>query len=249
MSAPPPGWTLAHLRVSPFLFDLLLQFFWGIDTQLCVDSDPHTGLTVLVECLTSSWSNTVRVSISFVDSCPHTGLSVLDNWVFGFGWIRWVSLLLTATSDSNSFIQLSLKEIVGGGRGDTYTFSYMISPDSSQLLSRYNKLGVYRREWLRSILFDSTSILSVEQVVYQPKYTGSWCILYFFCLYHARPGASKPISYGSLCSLFTGFTAVKNTVCLSLLKICPPGISPGLWWSVNWLHIHYDECTRRNCPE
>ena len=50
------------------------------------------------------------------------GSSVLDNWVFGFGWIRWVSLLLPATSESNSFIKLSLKEIVGGGRGDTYTF-------------------------------------------------------------------------------------------------------------------------------
>ena len=57
-----------------------------------------------------------------MDSCPPAGLSVLDNWVFGFGWIRWVSLLLPATSESNSFIQLSLKEIVGGGRSDTYTF-------------------------------------------------------------------------------------------------------------------------------
>ena len=38
-----------------------------------------------------------------VDSNPPTGLSVLDNWVFGFGWIRWVSLLLPATSESNSF--------------------------------------------------------------------------------------------------------------------------------------------------
>ena len=37
-----------------------------------------------------------------------------------------MSLLLPATSESNSFIQLSLKEIVGGGRGDTYTFSYRI---------------------------------------------------------------------------------------------------------------------------
>ena len=41
-----------------------------------------------------------------------------------------MSLLLPATSESNSFIQLSLKEIVGGGRGDTKPFSYMISPDS-----------------------------------------------------------------------------------------------------------------------
>ena len=60
----------------------------------------------------------------------HTGLSVLDNWVFGLGWIRWVSLLLPATSESNSSIQVSWKEIVGGGRGDTYTYLYMISTDS-----------------------------------------------------------------------------------------------------------------------
>ena len=40
---------------------------------------------------------------------------------------------------------------------------------SSQLLSRYNKLGVYRRGWLRSILFDRTSILFVEQAVYRPS--------------------------------------------------------------------------------
>ena len=51
------------------------------------------------------------------------GLSVLDNWVFGLGWIRWVPLLLPATSESNSFIRSSLKEIVGGSRGDTYILS------------------------------------------------------------------------------------------------------------------------------
>ena len=45
-------------------------------------------------------------------------------------------------------------------------------------------------------------------------------------MYHARRGAFKSISYGSLCSLFIRFTAVKNTVCLSLLKFCPPSIDP-----------------------
>ena len=35
-----------------------------------------------------------------------------------------------ATSEPSSFIQLSLKEIFGGGRGDAYSFSYMISPVS-----------------------------------------------------------------------------------------------------------------------
>ena len=65
-----------------------------------------------------------------MDSGPPTGLTVHDNWVFGFGWIRWVSLLLPATFESNSFIQLSVKEIVGRGRGDTYALPYLISPDS-----------------------------------------------------------------------------------------------------------------------
>ena len=40
---------------------------------------------------------------------------------------------------------------------------------SSQSLSRYIKLGVYRRGWLRSILFDGSSILFVEQVVCRPS--------------------------------------------------------------------------------
>ena len=37
---------------------------------------------------------------------------------------------------------------------------------------------------------------------------------------------SRSIISGSLCSLFIGFTAVKNTVCLSLLEFCPPAINP-----------------------
>ena len=63
---------------------------------------------------------TRHLSRSRVNCCSPTDLTVHDIWVFGFGWIRWVSLLLPATSESNSFIQLSLKEIVvGSGRGDT----------------------------------------------------------------------------------------------------------------------------------
>ena len=57
-----------------------------------------------------------------VDSCPPAGLSVLDDWVFGFGWVCLESSLPPATSESDSFIQSSLKEIVGGGRGDTIYF-------------------------------------------------------------------------------------------------------------------------------
>ena len=212
--APPPWWTLVHQRVSPFLFDLLLQFLRGIDTQLWVDFNPPTGLPVLVECLVSSWPNKMSFSISLVDSCPPTGLPVLDDWVFGFGWIRWVSLLLPATSESNSFIQLSLEEIVGGGRGDTNTFSF------------YNKLGVCRKGRLHYILFDRISILFVEQAVYRPSTLCPGVFSTSFCLYDARRAVVKSSSCGSLCSSFMGFTAVKNTVCLSLLEFCPPAINP-----------------------
>ena len=54
--------------------------------------------------------------------CSLTGLHLLVNWVFDFGWICWESSLLPATSESSSFIQLSLKAIFGGGRGNAYTF-------------------------------------------------------------------------------------------------------------------------------
>ena len=95
---------------------------------------------------------------------------------FGFGWIRWVSLLLPATSESNSFIQLSLK-------GNRWWWSKVIQRLSriwflqipSQQLSRYNKLGVYRGGWLHYILFDTTSILYVQHAVYRPhtRYLGA----------------------------------------------------------------------------
>ena len=122
-------------RVSPHLFDHF-QHVGVSKTQRSVDSDPHTGLSVIVESVTAScfswlsvsWSNSVRFSISFVDPCPRTGLRVLDIWVLGFGWIRWVSLLLSATSESRLHVHFG-EEIAGGGRGHTYTFWFLISSD------------------------------------------------------------------------------------------------------------------------
>ena len=84
---------------------------FGVNTQRSVDSCPHTRLPVVVGSVTLScfsWlgvsrSNLVRSSISSFS--PHTGLTVLDNWVLGFGSIRWVSLLLPAISESKSHIQ------------------------------------------------------------------------------------------------------------------------------------------------
>ena len=102
--------------------------------------------------------------------------------------------------------------------------SWFLQFPSGQL-SGYNKLGVYHKGWLHYILFDRTSILSVEQAVYRPNTQCLWC-LFHFCLYDARRGLVKSSSCGSLWSLSMGFTAVKNTVCLSLPKFCPPSINP-----------------------
>ena len=52
------------------------------------------------------------------------------NWIFGFWLVCWESSLPPPTSEPNSFIQLSLEEIFGGGQGGACTFSSMISPVS-----------------------------------------------------------------------------------------------------------------------
>ena len=118
-------WSASTFFVFVFVFVYMFNRHWHNNSGWIMV--PCTSLPVLVEFLVPSRPNKTSFSISWVNGCSPTGLTVLDNWVFDFGWIRWVSLLLPATSESNSFIQLSLKEVFGGGRGDTYTFSYMIS--------------------------------------------------------------------------------------------------------------------------
>ena len=90
---------------------------------------------LLVPCKTRCFQvNYIRISVFFVHRIHRREeyrQSFAQFFVLPVSILnRWVSLLLPATSESNSFIQLSLKEIVGGGRGDTYTISCMISPDS-----------------------------------------------------------------------------------------------------------------------
>ena len=93
-------------RVSPYLFDHF-QHCLGVKTQRFVDSCPDTGFPVLVEFLTSSRANLVRSRDSFLH--PITSFPILDNWVLVFSSIRWMSLLLLATSESpKSHVQLSL---------------------------------------------------------------------------------------------------------------------------------------------
>ena len=43
------------------------------------------------------------------------------------GWVCWALSLCPATSEPNSFIQVSSKEIFGGGQRDSYNISQMMS--------------------------------------------------------------------------------------------------------------------------
>ena len=86
----------------------------SINTQLCVDSDPYTGLSFLVECLVPSRPNKISFSISWVNGCSPTGLTVLDNCflvLVGFvGCPCCFQLFLNPTLSSNYLGRKSLEE-------------------------------------------------------------------------------------------------------------------------------------------
>ena len=127
---------------------------------------PLTGLSVLV------WSASTfsSASLSLSTRSTSTGtqlfaslsvltlvLSQLKQDIF-FDLLskrtRW--FLPPATSELNSFIQLSLKKIFGRGRRDAQLSGIRFLQFQSEQLSGHNKLGMFREEWVRSILFDRT---------------------------------------------------------------------------------------------
>ena len=152
-----------------------------------MDCQLLTGLTVLIWSASTFSSASLCLSKRSTDTGTQlsTSLTVLTINFLVFGWVCWESSLPPATSEPNSFLQVSLNEIFGGGRGDAKTFSNMISPFSIMIAFTYNKLGVCRKGWLRSIVFDRTWILSFEQVRCRPN-TVFWCFLHAVCRYRAR---------------------------------------------------------------
>ena len=76
-----------------------------------------------------------------------------------------------------------------------------------------------------SILFDRTSILFVEQAVYRPStpYLDAFCT--FACEMQDVVWSNQALS-GLDDSYAWDLRPVKNTVCLSLLEFCPPGVNP-----------------------
>ena len=121
--SPRAGGIDVHQRVAPFWLDQHLRLL-SVSLSLSKRSTDKLVLSQPSEkCVSISWALERDVcSVS-------TGRAVLWNG-FGFGWVGWELSACRATSEPNSFIQLFLKEIVGGGRGDSYTFSYLISPVS-----------------------------------------------------------------------------------------------------------------------
>ena len=143
-----------------------------------------------------------------------------------FGWVCWESLPPPATSGPNSFNQLSVKEIFGGGGSDAYTLSCMFPSVSIRTAFGIPVSWecIVKDDRVQSCLTELQSFpLTKFDVDPIHRFDVSSTL---FSLYRARRGAFKSITSGSLCSLFIGSTAVKNTVWF-LLKICPPGISPG----------------------
>ena len=118
-----------------------------------------------------------------------------------------------------------------------------------QQLLRYSKLEACRKGWLRSILFDRTSILSVEQALYLPihrilvsfpRFLLVPCLTWFGQVKLVRIVVFLVHGIHIRKEYYLSFPSLNFILPVSILT---------LWWSVNWLHIQYDKCTRRNCQE
>ena len=124
------GGLLSTWQVSPFLFDLLLQFLLRIDTQLWMYFDPPTGLSVLVDCLMSSWSNKISFSIpGWILVHPLVSPFLIIGFLVLVGFVRCpccFQRLLNPIPSSNHLWRTSsvVVEMIH------IHFSYMISPDS-----------------------------------------------------------------------------------------------------------------------
>ena len=151
---------VVHSQVSPFLFDLRLRFRLRLCLFLHVQQTlaHNSGWTTVLEFLVPSRPN--KTSFSDLLSKRTWWLLThgsLRSWKLGF-WF-WLDLLGVSTISSNFWIQFFHPIIFKGN----------LWRRSRWRLSRYIKLGVCRKGWLRYIFFDRTSILSVEQNVYRPN--------------------------------------------------------------------------------
>ena len=112
---------------------------------------------------------------------------------------------------------------------------------------RISKLEACRKGWSRSILFDRTKILSVEQACYRPNTPCFDVSSIFFACSKQDAVHSGRLSQDLcvLCSYDSQAWRILSVFCsnfvllVSILNSC----------SVMWLHIRCDKCTRRNRSE
>ena len=161
-----------------------------------------------------------------------------NNWICGL----WLGLLGVFTTSSNFWTQRkSLGEVEV-----THILSRVRCLQiPSWSPSGCNKLGAYRKGWLHYILFGRIWILYVEQAVYRPQYTVSWCLFHVFLSYHAKTRCFQVNLMRIFVFLVRGMHRRKE---YRLSFVLPVSILNS-WWSVNWLHIRYDKSTRKNCSE
>ena len=161
-------------------------------------------------------------------------------WSLGF-W-SWLRLLGVFTSSSNFWIQFFHPIIFKGNlrKRSRWRIFFLVYDFSNFHHNSFREtiswVRVVKNDCDRSCLTElKPSLLSK---LYVDPIHRVLMFLHFYCLYHARRSASNSILFGSLCSLFTGSTDVKNTACL-LLQFCPVSIL-NLWWNANWSQRHQD---------
>ena len=129
-----------------------------------------------------------------------------------------------------------------------YLLVYNFLQISSQSLSRYNELGVYHRGWWRSILFDRTSILSVEKAVHRPNAPYLDVSSTFTCTMQDVVWTNQALV--DLCDSYAwGSRQLRVPSVFLCWYFVLPLLILNCWWRVHWLQIQYDKCTRRNCSE
>ena len=172
-----------------------------------------------------------------------------NNWIFGLVLGLLEYLPPPATCEPNSFIHLSLKEIFGRGWGDAYKFSFLISPVSIMIAFGTQQAGmsVVKNDGVRSRLIELKSF-PLRKIDVDPMHS-VWmllpCFMHVLCKTRFIPSQLHP-DLCVPCSLDPQTWRIPSVFCSNFVLLVSILNSR---WSVNWLHIRYDKCTRRNLSE
>ena len=255
---PRAEWTVVHSRVSPFLFDLCLRVRLCLRIRLQVQQTlTHNSGWILVHppvspFLLSFWC--LRDQTRHLFRSPGWTIAHPRVWPFliigflvlvGFvGCLCCFQRLLNPNLSSIYLWRESLEEA-------EVTFYFLVYYYSRFHHNNFrNTISwecIVKDDCVRSCLMELQSFplsnLYIDPVhrvlVSFPRFLLVPCKTWF--------GQVKLVRI--FVFLVHGIHSRKE-YCLSFLAwIVLPVTVQNLWWSVNWLHIQYEKCTRRNCPE